>query len=147
MVRIMTLNEKLEDIKELFDLFDNPKDKYIQLMDMGKKSPGLSQEERNESNKIYGCTSQAWVVIEPSGNDTYRLRTDSDAHIVKGLLSILEKMCNDETLNTIENLDERELLNTVGLNGAITNQRMNGIGSALHKIKKEIRCMEMKMSS
>jgi len=143
----MTTNEKLEDLKELFDLFDNPKDKYIQLMDMGKNSPGLSQEEKSETNKIYGCTSQAWVVIEPIGNDTYRLRTDSDAHIVKGLLSILEKMCNDETLNTIENLDERDILNTVGLNGAITNQRMNGISSALHKIKKEIRCMEMKMSS
>ncbi len=140
----MTVTEKLNDLRDVFDLFDDPKDKYIQLMDMGKKSRGLLPEERNDINKIYGCTSQAWVITEQSGNKIYYLRTDSDAQIVKGLLIILANICEGETLETIDSIDGNDILNTVGLNGAISSQRMNGFGAAIEKIKKDISCMEMK---
>ena len=139
----MTVSEKLNELKDIFNLFDNPKDKYIQLMDMGRKSQELLPEERNDKNKIYGCTSQAWVVIEPQKNGTYLLRTDSDAQIVKGLLSVLSNICDGESSNTINSIDGSEILSTVGLNGAISSQRMNGFSSAFEKIKKDILCMEM----
>ncbi|SVB97978.1 uncharacterized protein METZ01_LOCUS250832 [marine metagenome] len=130
-------------MKDLFNLFDNPKDKYIQLMDMGRKSQELLPEERNDKNKIYGCTSQAWIVTDSYDNGTYFLRTDSDAQIVKGLLSVLSNICDGESLETIDSINGSDILSTVGLNGAISSQRMNGFSSALEKIKKDILCMEM----
>ena len=139
----MTVSEKLNDLKDVFDLFDNPKDKYIQLMDMGRKSQELLPEERNDKNKIYGCTSQAWIVTDSYDNGTYFLRTDSDAQIVKGLLSVLSNICDGESLETIDSINGSDILSTVGLNGAISSQRMNGFSSALEKIKKDILCMEM----
>ena len=140
----MTVTEKLNDLRDVFDLFDDPKDKYIQLMDMVQKSRGLLPAERNDNNKIHGCTSQALVITEQSGNKIYYLRTDSDAQIVKGLLIILANICEGETLETIDSIDGNDILNTVGLNGAISSQRMNGFGAAIEKIKKDISCMEMK---
>ena len=139
----MTVSEKLNELKDIFNLFDNPKDKYIQLMDMGRKSQELLPEERNDKNKIYGCTSQAWIVTDSYDNGTYFLRTDSDAQIVKGLLSVLSNICDGESLETIDSINGSDILSTVGLNGAISNQRMNGFSSALEKIKKDILCMEM----
>ena len=139
----MTVSEKLNELKDIFNLFDNSKDKYIQLMDMGRKSQELLPEERNDKNKIYGCTSQAWIVTDSYDNGTYFLRTDSDAQIVKGLLSVLSNICDGESLETIDSINGSDILSTVGLNGAISSQRMNGFSSALEKIKKDILCMEM----
>ena len=139
----MIISEKLNELKDVFNLFDNPKDKYIQLMDMGRKSQELLPEERNDKNKIYGCTSQAWIVTDSYDNGTYFLRTDSDAQIVKGLLSVLSNICDGESLETIDSINGSDILSTVGLNGAISSQRMNGFSSALEKIKKDILCMEM----
>ncbi|MEC7926758.1 MAG: SufE family protein, partial [Candidatus Neomarinimicrobiota bacterium] len=126
----MTVSEKLIELKDIFNLFDNPKDKYIQLMDMGKKSQEILPEERNDKNKIYGCTSQAWIVTDSYDNGTYFLRTDSDAQIVKGLLSVLSNICDGESLETIDSINGSDILSTVGLNGAISSQRMNGFSSA-----------------
>ena len=139
----MTVSEKLNELKDIFNLFDNPKDKYIQLMDMGRKSQEILPEERNDKNKIYGCTSQAWVVTDSYDNGTYFFRTDSDAQIVKGLLSVLSNICDGESLETIDSINGSDILSTVGLNGAISSQRMNGFSSAFEKIKKDILCMEM----
>ena len=139
----MTVSEKLNELKDIFNLFDNPKDKYIQLMDMGRKSQELLPEERNDKNKIYGCTSQAWIVTDSYDNGTYFLRTDSDAQIVKGLLSVLSNICDGESLETIDFINGSDILSTVGSNGAISSQRMNGFSSALEKIRKDILCMEM----
>ena len=139
----MTVLEKFNELKDIFNLFDNPKDKYIQLMDMGRKSKELLPEEKNDKNKIYGCTSQAWIVTDSYDNGTYFLRTDSDAQIVKGLLSVLSNICDGESLETIDSINGSDILSTVGLNGAISSQRMNGFSSALEKIKKDILCMEM----
>ena len=140
----MTVSEKLSELKDVFELFDNPKDKYIQLMDMGKKSQVLLPEERNDKNKIYGCTSQAWVVTDLYDNGTYFFRTDSDAQIVKGLLSVLSNICDGESIKTINSIDGSKILDTVGLNGSISSQRINGFSLALDKIKKDILCLKMK---
>ena len=140
----MTVSEKLSELKDVFELFDNPKDKYIQLMDMGKKSQVLLPEERNDKNKIFGCTSQAWVVTDLYDNGTYFFRTDSDAQIVKGLLSVLSNICDGESIKTINSIDGSKILDTVGLNGSISSQRINGFSLALDKIKKDILCLKMK---
>jgi cysteine desulfuration protein SufE len=140
----MTISEKIIELKDIFDLFDDSKDKYMQIIDMGKKSSGLRPEERIETHKIYGCTSQAWVVIYQEGKNTFSVQTDSDALIVKGLLSIIENICKGETSENINDIDGNNLLNAIGLYGSISSQRTNGISAALEKIKKDIKWMEKK---
>ena len=64
MDKIVTVKENLFELGTLFSIFENQKDKFIQLMDMAKDLEPLSDDEKNEENKIYGCTSQAWVVVK-----------------------------------------------------------------------------------
>lgn len=131
----MSVQKSLSDLNDLFIIFDDPKDKFVQLMDMAKESEKLTEIEKTDNNKIYGCTSQAWVVAEDNGNETYRIKTDSDALIVKGLLSILEKIFSGQPVNEILSINSMDILKSVGLDGIITSQRTNGFSNAVEKIQ------------
>ena len=131
----MSVQEILKDLNDLFSVFDDPKDKFIQLMDMAKESGHLSDAEKIDKNKIYGCTSQAWVVASPNEDETYTFRADSDALIVKGLLTLLEKIFSNQLVPDILSINSSDVLISVGLDGAVTSQRTNGFSSAVEKIQ------------
>ena len=113
-------------------------DKFAQIIDMGKSSIGLDEIDRNESTKITGCTSQAWVKSTENGDGTFLVRTDSDAFIVRGLLNILEKLLNGRTFEEVLSVEAKDILENIGLNRSITSQRTNGFISAIAKIRQEI---------
>ncbi|MBT4154808.1 MAG: SufE family protein [Candidatus Marinimicrobia bacterium] len=131
----MTVLERLQEMNDLFSIFDNPKDKFIQLMDMAKESEGLTDSEKLEINKINGCTSQAWVTAKHNSDGTFSFKTDSDAMIVKGLLALLETIFSNQTSDEILSINSPDILKSVGLDGAVTSQRTNGFSSAIEKIQ------------
>ena len=102
-----TIQQTLEEISADFEILPDPKDKFVQLLDLGKQSSGLPYELKTEQNKIYGCTSQAWVVGKKQPDLTFVFQTDSDALIVKGLLRLLEMVLNNrmpEEIKIMESL-------------------------------------------
>ena len=129
-----SIKEELKNLKEIFEIFENPKDKFLQLMDMAKDHSPLPDKDKIESNKIYGCSSQAWVVAKKHENNTFTFHTDSDALIVKGLLKILERVFNNQTSKEILSVNSQYILQTIGLEGSVTSQRNNGFSSAVAKI-------------
>ena len=131
----MSVQKSLSDLNDLFIIFDDPKDKFVQLMDMAKESEKLTEIEKIDSNKIYGCTSQAWVVAKLTKKGTYQFRTDSDALIVKGLLNVLERIFNGHSSTEIRSVNGKTVLDSIGLDGSISNQRTNGFASAIQKIQ------------
>ncbi len=72
--------------------------------------------------------------IDPNDNDTYSFRTDSDALIVKGLLTILEKIFTNQNVEDILKMGSQDILRSIGLEKTITSQRTNGFSSAVEKI-------------
>ena len=137
----MSIKSRIKEIEEIFSIFDDSMDKYSQIIDFGKKNNGLDLEEKKEENRIYGCTSLAWVVTKKEG-DFYSIKTDSDTVIVKGLLSILEFIINTSQKNEIMNLEIDVILKNIGLEDSISSQRTNGFLSTLDKIKKQINTYE-----
>ena len=135
----MNIQQQLTSLRELFILFEDPKDKFVQLMDMAKESEHLKENEKIEQNKINGCTSRAWVVTEQNSDDTYTFRTDSDSLIVKGLLTILEKVFSGQTSNNILSINSSDILYSIGLDKTITSQRTNGFSSAVQKIHNSLK--------
>ena len=137
-INMPTIDNQLAEFKELFSFFDDPMDKFAQIIDMGKSSIGLDEIDRNESTKITGCTSQAWVKCTENGDGTFLVQTDSDAFIVRGLLNILEKLLNGRTFEEVLSVEAKDILENIGLNRSITSQRTNGFISAIAKIRQEI---------
>ena len=135
----MNMQQQLTNLRELFMLFEDPKDKFVQLMDMAKESEQLKENEKVEQNKINGCTSRAWVVTKQNSDDTYTFRTDSDSLIVKGLLTILEKVFSGQTADNILSINSSDILYSIGLDKTITSQRTNGFSSAVQKIHNSLK--------
>ena len=133
----MAINKKIKKLNEMFEVFDNPIDKYSQLIDLGKSNPGIPNEDKNDSNRIFGCSSLAWVITHKKNNQFY-ISTDSDTFIVRGLLNILKIIVSGEEKEDIQQLNIETILNTIGLGNAITSQRTNGFINALDKIKNQI---------
>ena len=48
----MNMQQQLTSLRDLFMLFEDPKDKFVQLMDMAKESDQLENNEKVEENKI-----------------------------------------------------------------------------------------------
>ena len=135
----MNIQQQLTSLRDLFMLFEDPKDKFVQLMDMAKESEHLKENEKIEKNKINGCTSRAWVVTKQNRDDTYTFRTDSDSLIVKGLLTILEQIFSGQTADNILSINSSDILYSIGLDKTITNQRTNGFSSAVQKIHNSLK--------
>ena len=135
----MNIQQQLTSLRELFMLFEDPKDKFVQLMDMAKESEHLKENEKIEKNKINGCTSRAWIVTKQNRDDTYTFRTDSDSLIVKGLLTILEQIFSGQTADNILSINSSDILYSIGLDKTITSQRTNGFSSAVQKIHNSLK--------
>ena len=135
----MNIQQQLTSLRELFMLFEDPKDKFVQLMDMAKESEHLKESEKIEKNKINGCTSRAWVVTKQNSDDTYTFKTDSDSLIVKGLLTILEQIFSGQTADNILSINSSDILYSIGLDKTITSQRTNGFSSAVQKIHNSLK--------
>ena len=133
-----SIQQTINEISTDFAILSDPKDKFVQLLDLGKQSSGLPSKLKTEQNKIYGCMSQAWVVGKKQPDLTFVFQTDSDALIVKGLLRLLEMVLNNRMPEEIKIMEAESLLESLGLGYSITSQRTHGFASALHKIKMEI---------
>ena len=131
------INTTMASIREEFSIFTNNHDKYVLLVDMANDTAGLAPEDRIDDNKILGCTSQAWIVGEKSGN-LFSFRTDSDAMIVKGLLSLIERVFNNRTEEEILTIDSSKFLTSIGLGTAISSQRTNGFSNAIRIIQTQL---------
>ena len=132
------IEDSIKEIHGVFSFFENPMDKIEQLIDYGKMAPGISEDLKIDKNKITGCTSMAWVVCNNHDNKIAIL-TDSESHIVRGLLHLLEKILNNRTRDEILNIDPTNILNNIGLGNNITSQRTNGFLSAVNKIQNQIK--------
>ena len=125
----------------MFGLFDDPMDKYTQIIELGKKNIPLEDKDKNDTNRIYGCTSLAWVKVIKK-NNTYSVLVDSDTFIVKGLLSIIKYIIDGSEAKDIKQLNINSVLNNIGLGSSITSQRTNGFLNTLKTIKKQINAYE-----
>ena len=130
-------NQRTEEIKNMFSVFDDPMDKYTQIIELGKKNSGLNEKDRIDKNRIYGCTSLAWVKTIKK-NNLFSIQIDSDTFIVKGLLNILQYIINESDKEDILKIEVKNILINIGLGESITSQRTNGFLSAMEKIKKQI---------
>ena len=131
------MNAELEALIEEFALFEDWEERYRHIIDLGRELEPLSASEHTDANKVRGCASQVWLVTEAGPGGTMLFRGDSDAHIVRGLISILLRLYSDRTPAEILDFDARGAYDRLGLGGALTAQRSNGLFSMVERIRKD----------
>ena len=131
---------KLDNLIADIEFFDDWEDKYRYIIDLGKTSPSLSEEDKNEKNKVDGCASQVWFLVKEEEQNNDKLlyfKGDSDALIVKGLVVILFSIFSGKTPKEIIEIDAFEKLKKLNLENNLTMQRSNGLSAMIKRIKQE----------
>lgn len=130
--------EAFEDIAETFDFLDDWEDRYRHVIDLGKAMEPLEDGFRVPATKVDGCASQVWLVPELEGEGAqtrFHFRGDSDAMIVRGLISILIALYDGLTVNEVLLVDAHQELGRLGLNDHLSSQRSNGLRAMVQRIR------------
>jgi cysteine desulfuration protein SufE len=86
---------------------------------------------------VRGCASQVWLVREPQADGALKFRGDSDAHIVRGLIAILLRLFSGRRAEEILAFDAPAAFASLGLSGALSQQRSNGLASMVARIRRD----------
>ncbi|MGH6958003.1 MAG: SufE family protein, partial [Caulobacteraceae bacterium] len=111
--------------------------RYRYVIDLGRELSPLTAAERTDANKVRGCASQVWLVTEPAEGDTLAFRGDSDAHIVRGLIAILLRLYSGRSPAEVLAFDAKGAFQKLGLTGALSSQRSNGLFSMVERIRRD----------
>jgi len=127
----------LQRLVDTFEFLDNWEDRYRLLIDLGRDLPEFPDDARIEANRVDGCTSNVWLITDPSGDTPPRLhfKADSDAFIVKGLVAILMKAYSGKTPDEIMALDIEGLFDQLGLGQQLTPNRRDGFVAMVKTIR------------
>lgn len=131
------IQDSLDELAEEFDLLSDWEERYRYVIELGGTLEPLSDAERSEANKVRGCASQVWLVTEPQNDGTVRFRGDSDAHIVSGLIALLLRLYSGRTPSEILAFDPKAAFERLGLAGALSTQRSNGLASMAARIRRD----------
>jgi cysteine desulfuration protein SufE len=128
-----TIQETEDEIVDEFSLFDNWEDKYEYIIDLGKKLRPLDAKFKIEENKIKGCQSQVWLVADENEGRIF-FKADSDAVIVRGLVSMLIRVLSGHTPEEIIN-SKLDFINKIGMTTHLAQTRSNGLLSMVKQMK------------
>lgn len=133
----MTIETALAELRDEFELLGDWEERYRYVIELGKDLAPLSDEERTAPYKVRGCASQVWLVTEPRADGTLAFRGDSDAHIVRGLIAIVLRLYSGRTPAQILAFDAKAAFEQLGLAGALSTQRSNGLASMVARIRRD----------
>lgn len=121
------------DIIEEFSLFDTWDEKYEYIIDMGKKLAPLDAAFKDEAHRIKGCQSTVWMVSEFREGKVY-YRAESDAVIVKGLVSMLIRVLSGHAPQEIIDA-QLNFIDAIGMKQHLAQTRSNGLLSMVKQMK------------
>ncbi|MFS0826051.1 SufE family protein [Pseudomonas phoenicis] len=121
------------------------------LMQWGERLAPLAEAEKTEANRVHGCESQVWLVVQRYGARRYGARRDgarhedarhdgaqhdgvhwrfkatSDARLLRGLLALLLVRVEGLDQDALAALDLRTWFAQLGLERQLSPSRSNGL--------------------
>ena len=130
----MTIEERQQEVIEEFEGFDDWMDKYQYLIDLGSDQQPLPSEYKTESNLIDGCQSRVWLQADLTPEGTVHFQAESDALIVKGIVTLLIRVLDQQTPDAILSAD-LHFIEDIGLKEHLSPTRSNGLLSMMKHMK------------
>lgn len=130
----MTIEQKEQDIIEQFSEIEDWIDRYSCIIDMGNSLEPLPEALHTPDRLIEGCQSRVWLDAELNSDGTVSYRADSDAIIVKGIISMLIDVLSGQTPDDILNAD-LHFINDIGLAEHLSPIRSNGLVAMLKQMR------------
>lgn len=126
---------------ESFSFLDTWEEKYEYIIEMGKKLPVLEDQYKTDDKKIKGCQSTVWLVASYQDDKVF-FKADSDAVIVKGLVSMLIRVLSGQAPGEILNA-RLEFIDKIGMHVHLAQTRSNGLRAMIAQMKDYARAFKI----
>lgn len=130
----MTIKQIQDEIINDFSLLDGDMEMTVfYIMELGQKLPPLPEEGKSEENIVKGCQSKVWLTSKLE-NDKVYFSADSNTAITKGLVSLLIRIYNGQTPESIlaSNL---YFMHKISMERFIGTQRSNGFAAMIRQMR------------
>lgn len=126
-----------DELAETFEFFDDWQDRYGYLIDLGKKLLPLPDEFRTEANRVRGCQSTVHFALRerPGAPGVLEFLADSDADIVRGLISLLQMVFSGQKARDVLQFDVEGFFRRLGLDNNLVMGRRVGLASMVQVIR------------
>ncbi len=129
----MTINEIQDEIIDEFVDIEDWMDRYAYIIDLGNALPAIDEKYKTPAHIIEGCQSRVWLNAEMEG-DNVIYTADSDAIIVKGIISLLIKVLSEHTPDEILGTD-LYFIDKIGLSEHLSPTRSNGLVAMVKQMR------------
>ena len=130
----MTINQKQDEIIAEMSELDDWMDRYAYIIDLGNALPPIDEQYKTPQHLIEGCQSRVWLNAELTPEGKVEFTADSDAIIVKGIISMLVEVLSGHTPDEILNAD-LYFIDRIGLSEHLSPTRSNGLLAMVKQIR------------
>ncbi|MDE5988094.1 MAG: SufE family protein [Duncaniella sp.] len=122
----MTIDQIQNDIVEEFSDVEDWMDRYGMIIDLGNNLPEIDEAYKTPDHLIEGCQSRVWLNADMTPDGRVHYTADSDAIIVKGIISLLIQVLDNQTPDDILKAD-LHFIDDIGLSEHLSPTRSNGL--------------------
>ena len=130
----MTINQIQDEIIDEFVDIEDWMDRYAYIIDLGNSLPAIDEKFKTPQYIIEGCQSRVWLNAELNDEGKIIYTADSDAIIVKGIISLLIKVLSEHTPQEILDAD-LYFIDKIGLSEHLSPTRSNGLVAMVKQMK------------
>jgi len=129
-----SIQSRVDELVENFSLFDDWEERYRYLIDLGRKLPEMDEALKTDDRLVKGCTSRVWMEAHVD-NGIFHFQGDSDAHIVRGLIGVLDFIFQGQKVSDIPTVDIDKAFKDIGLDQHLSPNRRNGFFAMVERIR------------
>lgn len=130
----MTINERQDELIDEMSGLDDWMDRYAYIIDLGNSLPPIDDKLKTPQRLIEGCQSRVWLDAHQTDDGKVEFTADSDAIIVKGIISMLIDVLSGHTPDEILNAD-LYFIDRIGLSEHLSPTRSNGLLAMIKQIR------------
>ena len=122
---------------EDFELFDSAEERYAYVIELGEKIPPMPAALKTELTRVHGCMSVVHLHARkrPGTGDGLDFVADSDGHIVRGLIAVLQRLFSGQSSRELLGFDIETFVNRLGLGEQLTQQRRTGFAGMVSRLR------------
>ncbi len=132
-MKTLTIEELLDEFAD----FDHWEERYRYIIELGEELDEMPAAMKTEENRVQGCVSNVWVVMDVQSGDSpfVQFVADSDSQIVRGLVSILLMLCSGRPAREVVAMDIESVYERLDLRQHLSRSRSNGLHSMIQRIR------------
>ena len=128
----------IAEIRDEYDFLDAD-DRYRLLIDLGRSLEPMPEALKTEATLVRGCSASVWVYPMRAEDGTLHFLADSNAAITTGIIALVLRTVQDETLATIVATDIEGALAPFDLANQLSSNRTQGIPNMIALIRETAR--------